>query len=116
MRNVLSCETAGFYMKSKILFHIKCQPIVHSLVVPHMKIQHAQLTATGCLISVSLSSLRVPDEWATTKCDIAHIFLQQTLETQVGSPAVLLRLACCTSCAKQWIEAMEFLQASSQKL
>ena len=22
----------------------------------------------------------VPDEWATTKCDIAHIFLQQTLE------------------------------------
>ena len=55
----ISYETAGFCIKSKILFHTKCQPIVQSLVVPHMKIQHAPLTTTGCLTSVSYLFFKV---------------------------------------------------------
>ena len=32
------------------------------------------------------------------------------LHTQVGSPAVHLRLACCTAWVKRWSKAMDFLQ------
>ena len=35
-------------------------------------------------------------------------------KTQVGSPAVRLRLVCCTAWVKRWSEAMDFLQTISK--
>ena len=37
-----------------------------------------------------------------------HILIKK--KTQVGSPAVRLRLVCCTAWVKRWSEAMDFLQ------
>ena len=42
--------------------------------------------------------------------DFSHDLKQKT-KTQVGSPAVLLRLTHCTSWVKRWSEAMDFLLA-----
>ena len=44
----------------------------------------------------------MPDAW--------QHFLVTLEETQVGSPAVRLRLARCTAWVKRWSEAMDFLQ------
>ena len=38
--------------------------------------------------------------------------IQLTITTQVGSPAVRLRLARCTSWVKRWSKAMDFLETT----
>ena len=44
----------------------------------------------------------------TVNYNMSRFTLAKT-ETQVGSPAVRLRLARCTAWVKQWSEAMDFL-------
>ena len=47
------------------------------------------------------------DSFSPSRIAFTH---QKVYYTQVGSPAVRLRLARCTAWVKRWSEAMDFLQ------
>ena len=88
-----------------------------------LRLLEATLLLTFCqTCNMSIKSWRffsLPYPYSLIRCDqnwAFHSLAALNLAViQVGSPAVLLRLACCTSWVKRWSEAIDYLWPYSQR-